>query len=96
MKKKLIVSDKIKKYLKKKNFMKHKKKIENNIGIISRTFLSSLIIISFFFITFIIIDFIKNTSLISVDFENNSKNSFKKLLEKKDIEFKVVSRKFFF
>ena len=97
MKKEIFIIDKIKKYLKKKNFIIHRQKTENNIGTISRTLLSSLIIISFFFVTPLVIDFIKNASLISVDFENNSKNSLKKLLEKKDSELNdVVNRKFLF
>ena len=97
MKKEIFITDKIKKFLKKKNFIIHRQKTENNIGTISRTLLSSLIIISFFFVTPLVIDFIKNASLISVDFENNSKNSLKKLLEKKDSELNdVVSRKFLF
>ena len=53
------------------------KKKESNIGSISRTFLSSLLIISFFSISPIVIEFAKNTSLDSVDFENNSKNNLK-------------------
>jgi Bax protein len=79
----------IKKFLNKKGFKISKKidsKKEGNIGNISRTFLVSLTIISFFFISPIIIEFTKNTSFVAVDFENNSKNSLKKLLKKKNIE----------
>ena len=57
--------------------------------------MASLIIISFFFISPMVIEFSKNTSLISSDFENNSKNSLKKLLEKENSESdKNVNRKF--
>jgi Bax protein len=79
----------IKKFLNKKGFKISKKidsKKEGNIGNISRTFLVSLTIISFFFISPIIIEFTKNTSFVAVDFENNSKNSLKKLLKKNNIE----------
>jgi len=90
----------IKKYLNKKGLIIRKKidnKKENNIENISRTFLASLVIISFFFITPVIIEFTKNTSFISVDIENNSKSSLKKLLEKKDVEFdKTTNQKFLF
>ena len=79
---------KLNKYFKQKFFAISKKRNENkenNIGTISRTLLSSLIIISIFFVTPIVVDFVKDTSIISADFENNSKNSLKKLLEKKII-----------
>ena len=90
----------IKKYLNKKGFI-IKKKINNenesNIGSISRTFLASIAIISLFFISPIIIEFTKNSSFVSVDFENNSKNSLKNLLEKKEIESDdLTSQKFLF
>ena len=63
-------------------------KIDNNLEIIffgnlSRTFLASLIIMSFFFISPMFVEFAKNASFTSMDFENNSKNSLKNLLEKK-------------
>ena len=100
MRKKAFSIDRIRKYLDKKGFIISYKKIakeENNVGNISRTFLSSLIIISLFFIGPIIIDFTKNTSLISEDFENNSKNNLKKLLEKKNIKTdKVMNGKSLF
>ena len=83
---KIFSINKIRKYLKKKGFIISQKKIankENDIGNIARTFLASLIIVSFFFISPIVIEFIKTTPFTSVDFENNSKNSLKKLLEKK-------------
>ena len=92
--------NKIRKYLKKKGFTISKKKtvnIENDTGNLARTFLASLIIISFFFISPIVVEFIKTTPFTSVDFENNSKNSLKKLLKKKDGKpDAVVNRKFLF
>ena len=90
----------VKKLLNKKGFIVSKKesnKKKSNIGNISRTFLASLTIISFFFVSPIIVEFSKNTSLVSADFENNSKSDLKKLLDKKDIESdKVIDRKFLF
>jgi len=100
MKNKAFSIDQIRKYLNKKGFIISHKKIvkeKNNIENISRTFLSSLIIISLFFIGPIIIDFTKNTSLISEDFENNSKNNLTKLLENKDTKTdKTINRKSLF
>ena len=85
MKKKIFSISQIKRYFNKKIVaMKLKKNLkeENNIGNISRAFLSSLIIMCFFFISPIIVNYSKNTSLASSDFENNSKNSLTKLLKK--------------
>ena len=88
----------IKKYLNKKGFIIRKKinnKNKNNIESISRTFLASLVIISLFSITPIIVEFTKNTQFTSVDFENNSKNSLKELLEKKEMKPEELSRQKF-
>ena len=74
----------VKKYLKKKGFVISRKRNEhkvNNFSALSRTFLTSLIIISIFFITPLIIDFSKQRIIFSKDFENNSKSNLKKLLE---------------
>jgi len=74
--------------MKKKLFLEDKNKNKPEaifFGNLARTFLSSISIISFFFIIPIVYDFSKNTSIIPGDFENNSKNSLKKLLQKKDI-----------
>jgi len=93
MNEKIFSINKIRKYLKKKSFIINQKKTaneENDTGNIARTFLASLIIISFFFISPIVVEFIKTTPFTSVDFENNSKNSLKKLLEKKDGKSEVV------
>ena len=84
MKKKYSIFE-IKKYLNKKGFVVKKKeklqKHEIEINTLSRTFLSSLIIISIFFITPLAIDLTKEKMIFSKDYENNSKNSLKKLLE---------------
>jgi Bax protein len=77
----------IKKYLNKKEFTVKKKKIfqkqESEIATLSRTFLSSLIIISIFFITPLAINLTKEKTILSKDYEDNSKNDLKKLLENK-------------
>ena len=99
MKKILFSIDKIKKYFKTKyrTISKKKQNEENNIGSIARTFLASLLIISFFSISPIVIEFTKKTSYVSAEFENNSKNDLKKLLEKKDIESdNALNHKFLF
>ena len=79
----------IKKYLNKKGFI-IKKKIktqESRLDNLSRTFLSSLIIISIFFIAPIAINLTKEKMIFSKDYENNSKTSLKKLL--KNQKFKM-------
>jgi Bax protein len=76
----------IKKYLNKKGFIVKKKKIktqERGLDNLTRTFLSSLIIVSFFFIAPLAINLTKGKMIFSKDYENNSKNNLKKLLEKK-------------
>ena len=75
----------IKKYLNKKGFIVKKKKIKTlEIGLdnLTRTFLSSLIIVSFFFIAPLAINLTKEKTIFSKDYENNSKNNLKKLLKK--------------
>tara|TARA_B110000259_G_scaffold185983_1_gene236188 strand:- start:336 stop:1493 length:1158 start_codon:yes stop_codon:yes gene_type:complete len=76
----------IKKYLKKKGFAIKKTgpSEKNNLGSISRTFLSSLIIIAFFSITPLIINFTKDKVIFSKVHENNSKNKLNNLLENKN------------
>ena len=99
MKKKLFIINQIKKFFDKKNFIikKIKKSEESNAGSIARTLLASLLIISFFTISPIIINFTKSTSFTSSEFENNSKNDLKKLLEKRDSESdNVLNKKFLF
>ena len=85
-----ITFSEINKYLKKKNFIISKKKRNNYLGessvsSISRTFISSIIIISTFFVMPIIVEFINGKTILSQDFENNSKNSFKKILNNKNL-----------
>jgi len=64
---------------------------------LSRTFVASLAIISFFIISPVIVEFAKNASLVSQEFENNSKNNLKKLLDKKNFESdKMVDRQSLF
>ena len=71
-----------KKYLKKKSLLENKiqKKSINDMGSISRTLISSLIIVSVFFIAPIISNFAKKKTQYSKDFQNNTTNSIKKLL----------------
>ncbi|MDB4231436.1 glucosaminidase domain-containing protein [Candidatus Pelagibacter sp.] len=77
----------IKKYLNKKGFIvKKKKKLKTQESVLdnlSRTFLSSLIIISIFFIAPLAINLTKEKMIYSKDYENNSKNNLKKLLKNK-------------
>jgi len=82
MRKKLTSFSGTKKFLKKKIIKKKK----FNLDTLTRTLLASVIIISTFFISPIVIDFTKKTPFFSKDFENNSKNDLKKLLEKKDLK----------
>jgi Bax protein len=86
---KKINFQKIQKYLniKKLSINSQKKTIkylqENNILVISRTLLSCVIIILTFFMTPIIINFTEDRTLLSKEFENNSKEDFKNKLENK-------------
>ena len=100
MNEKIFSINKIRKYLKKKGFNISQKKTaneENDTGNIARTFLASLIIVSFFFISPIVVEFIKTTPFTSVDFENNSKNNLTKLLEKNNSKLdNVVNKNFLF
>ena len=90
-----ITFSEINKYLKKKNFIISKKKRNNYLGessvsSISRTFISSIIIISTFFVMPIIVEFINEKKILSQDFENNSKNNFKKILN--NVNLKKLSK----
>tara|TARA_B110000046_G_scaffold124353_1_gene130760 strand:+ start:796 stop:1938 length:1143 start_codon:yes stop_codon:yes gene_type:complete len=80
-----ISLNEIQKYLNEKNFKLSKKNKNNvwrkNLETLSRTLISSLIIISTFFILPIIIQFKEDRKILSKNFENNSKNNFKKILE---------------
>ena len=74
----------IKKYLKKKGFnvsKKNKSTIgEGSLDSLFKTFVSSLIIILIFSISPIISEFTNDRSILSKDFENNSKKDFEKIL----------------
>jgi len=101
MKNKTISILEIKKYLKKKGLVISKKKLsskeENNLSSISKTFLSSFIIISIFFITPLVTNFTKERMAYSKNNENNSKNKLKILLEKRDQKLDdTVDQKFLF
>ena len=89
IKNKIIFSG-INKFIKKKNFIISKKKknnylSKNGISSISRTVISSIVIISIFFVMPIIVEFINGKTILSQDFENNSKNNFKKILNNKNL-----------
>ena len=90
----------IKKYLNKKGFIVKKKKIktqESGLDNLTRTFLSSLIIVSFFFIAPLAINLTKEKMIFSKDYENNSKNNLKKLLEKKTTKLdEKLNKKFLY
>jgi len=85
LKKNRILINKIEKYLQKKKItISKKKKIDikgKDLGPLSRTFLSSLVIISIFFVTPTIQEFVKERKNYSKHFENNSANNFNKTLE---------------
>ena len=86
LKNKISVSE-IQKYIKEKKFSIIRKNSfvakSNDFGSISRTLLSSLIIIAIFFFMPIVIEFKNEKIFFSQEFENNSKNNFKKTLEGK-------------
>ena len=81
----------INKYFKKKFFITRRKNNNNHlsesgINSISRTFISSIVIISIFFVMPIIVEFINGKTILSQDFENNSKNNFKKILNNRNLK----------
>jgi len=97
---KITISE-LQKYLKKKEFKINKKNITDqeliNLSSLSRTFLSSLIIIFAFIAIPIVIDFSENKNLISQSFENDSKNKLKKLLENPESNLDdALEKKFLF
>ena len=98
--KKLFSIDYLIKYLKKKSYTIKQKKFINqqsNTGNIFRTLLSSLIIISVFFITPFIINFTKDRMIFTNDYENNSKSKLKILIENQEKKLdKDVNTKFLF
>ena len=91
----------IKKYLNKKGFIVKKKNNiktqKSGLNNLSRTFLSSLIIISFFFITPLVINLTKEKMIFSKEYENNSKNNLKRLLENKTTKLdEKLNKKFLY
>ena len=85
-----ISIDEIRKFLKKKGFniTKEKKSFfkEKNLDVFFKTVLSSLMLVSFFSIMPIVINFTKERALLTQEFKNNSKNNFTKTLEGKNYE----------
>ena len=92
MRKKLTSFSRIEKDFKKKNKLKIQ---ESGLDNLSRTFLSSLIIISIFFIAPLAINLTKEKMIFSKDYENNSKNNLKKLLEKETTKLDEKLNKMF-
>ena len=77
----------IKRFLKSKGLIIRKniyKKKTITLNTLSKTFLSSLIIISFFFVLPLAIDLTNKKILFSKNYENTSKNNLNKLLENQD------------
>ena len=77
----------IKRFLKKKGLIIRKninKKKSITLDTLSKTFLSSLIIISFFFVLPLAIDLTNKEKIFSKNYENNSKNNLNKPLENQD------------
>ena len=100
MRKKIIIRKKLTSFsgtiknLKKNNKLKIE---ESGLGNLSRTFLSSLIIISIFFIAPLAINLTKEKMIFSKDYENNSKNNLKKLLENKTTKLdEKLNKKFLY
>ena len=92
MTKKIFSIPDIQKYLKIRGFIISKKKNNKNtieLESLPKTFLSSLIIISIFFITPLAINLSKEKMNLSKDYENTSKNNLKKLLDN-DLDTKFL------
>ena len=89
MKKNKLTFLEIKKYFKEKGFILSKKKInpeDNSISVLSRTFLSSLIIVSIFFVLPVIVQFADERGTLSKEFKNNSKDGFEKVLDNENLK----------
>jgi len=89
LKKKLTLAE-AKKFLKTKGFFINLRKNSQkktlrfeNLGVFSRTIISSLLVISFFGIMPPILDFKEERKLLSKEFKNNSQNEFKDTLNNK-------------
>ena len=81
-----ITFSKINKYFIIRKKKKYNHLSESGINSISRTFISSIAIISIFFVMPIIVEFINGKKILSQDFENNSKNNFKKILNNRNLK----------
>ena len=90
----------IKNFLQKKGFVIKRKKIkkqESSFGSLPQTLLTSLIIISIFFITPLVIDFTKQSTIFSNDFENDSKKVLKELIDNQEVKLdEKLNQKFLF
>ena len=89
----------IKKYLSTKGLVIYKKnkKEEKSFENLLRTFLVSLIIMLFFFVTPLVIDITKENQIFSEDFDNKSKNNLNKLLKNPESKLdEDLNRKFLF
>jgi Bax protein len=101
IKKKINLTE-IKKFFNKKGFILVKKKhyvISKNksLDVLFRSLLSSIIVILFFFVMPTIIEFSNKKILFSKDYENNSKDNFKKALENDTTQLdKGLDQKFLF
>ncbi|NMN67257.1 Bax protein [Candidatus Pelagibacter ubique] len=97
---KYLKIDFIKKYIKNQNFLTIRKKNEKDqliLGNIFRTFLSSAVIIASFSVAPLVVDFAKSRTIFSNNYENNSKNKLKTLLENQDSKLdNEVNRKFLY
>ena len=74
----------VKKISKRKNKINQKVSFQNNINSISRIFLSSLLVVSFFYIAPLIINFTDKNILKTKEFTNNSKKVLAYTLNKKN------------
>jgi Bax protein len=100
MRKKVIIRKKLTLFSGTTKILKKKKKLkiqEIGLGNLSRIFVSSLIIISIFFIAPLAINLTKEKMIFSKDYENNSKNDLKKLLENKTTKLdEELNKKFLY
>ena len=100
MRKKIIIRKKLTSFFENAKDLKKKNKLEaqkSELDNLSRTFLSSLIIISIFFIAPLAINLTKEKMILSKDYENNSKNNLKKLLENKTTKLdEQLNKKFLY
>ncbi len=91
MKKNRITFNQIKEYLNEKGLMLRKKKRKNffkndSLNSLARTFLSSIIIISIFYVIPVFIEFKNERKSIFQEFKNDSKSIFTNTLKNKDLK----------